>query len=184
MGRKEKRGGENGRLSRGSWEQQASGPGIVPLVIPGFPQLRQEVDQAGWEIYGGSDGECMRGQRKEVGKRRRTLFQTRRRLQWKITAMFSFMCRAHRSKRNVWAAGGCRRVGEHMDVRVSECIVGISRDKKQDPLLLKLRFDTLKCPSPSKRQTKRASDKRKVLKDCKTFFSLNVSERPWQVTWF
>lgn len=47
MGRKEKRGGENGRLSRGSWEQQASGPGIVPLVIPGFPQLRQEVDQAG-----------------------------------------------------------------------------------------------------------------------------------------
>lgn len=47
MGWKEKGGGENGRLSRGRWEQQASGPGIVLLVILGFPQLRQEVDQAG-----------------------------------------------------------------------------------------------------------------------------------------
>lgn len=44
-GRK-KEGGEQEAFCR-SWEQQASATGIVPLVIPGFPRMRQEVDQAG-----------------------------------------------------------------------------------------------------------------------------------------
>lgn len=77
--------GEEWESFCGSWEQQASATGIVPLVIPGFPRPRQEVDQAGWETWWGRERKRIKEEGKEVGRERQA--ETTEKTTFKILAL-------------------------------------------------------------------------------------------------